>query len=239
METELIYMKDIDGTYTREFDARVIASQNCECVLDVTAFYPEGGGQPSDTGIIVFPSGEKANVLHVFRKGRVWHRLDRPAPEVGTPVHGVINWDVRYAHMRMHTAQHIISGIVYEKYKARTVGNQIHRERSRLDFAPFKPSSEMIKEIERSANEVVSMALPVDIAFEERKSFERRSDAQRANLTLIPASVTLLRIIRINSIDECPCGGTHVRNTSEIGRVAIVGTENKGAERTRVIFELK
>lgn len=237
-DTKLIYMDNMDGVYTKEFDATVVESQGSECVLDASAFYPEGGGQPSDIGFLILPSGEEAKVMRVFRKGRIWHSLDKPAPPVGSKVHGILDWELRHAHMRMHTAQHIISGIIYDKYEARTVGNQIHKNRSRLDFAPFKPSEEILKEIEKLTNEVIAAAIPVDIAFEERASFEKRSDAMRSNLDLIPPSVRTLRIIKIGSIDECPCGGTHVRNTSEIGRLTIADTENKGAERTRVTFEL-
>jgi misacylated tRNA(Ala) deacylase len=153
-------------------------------------------------------------------------------------VHGQLDWDRRYAHMRMHTAQHIVSGIVYDLYKARTVGNQLYHDRSRIDFAPIKFTDEMIAEVERKCNEVLATGARVEICTESREDIEKDVDAQRANLDLLPKSVRELRVVKVEKYDLCPCAGTHVRSLSEIGRVKIVKKENKGKDRERITYEL-
>lgn len=237
--TRLIYLEGPDATYLREFDARVVASSGKDCVLDATAFYPEGGGQPHDTGRLITPSGRVVKVLRVFGRGKVRHVVGGDAPVVGERVHGILDWERRYTHMRMHTAQHLLSGSAYRLYGARTGSSQIHLDRSRLDLSPFRPRPGDVQELERACNEVVRSETPVTIRWEERSEFASRADALRTNLDLVPASVKRLRIVSIGEFDECPCAGTHVRNTREIGMVRITRCENKGAERMRVTFVLE
>ncbi len=235
--TEVLYMKDIDSNYVKEFDAKVLERGFDYVVLDKTAFYSLGGGQPSDTGWLTWPGG-KAEVREVTKKEGVRHHLVQNPDTVPDEVRGVLNWDRRYAHMRMHTAQHIVSGIVYDLCKARTVGNQLYHDRSRIDFAPVKFTDEMIAEVERKCNEVLSSGAKVEICTADREAIERDVDAQRANLDLLPKSVRELRVVRIEQHDLCPCAGTHVRSLSEIGRVKIVKKENKGKDRERITYEL-
>ena len=137
--TRVLYMEerrgqDPDPCYAREFDARILERGPDFVVLDQTLFYAEGGGQPDDTGTLRWEGGE-ARVLRVTKeKGVVKHHVDRmPAAE---EVHGAVEWDRRYKHMRMHTSQHLMSGLVFRTYGARTVGNQIHMDYSRVDFQP-------------------------------------------------------------------------------------------------------
>ncbi len=235
--TEMLYMKDIDSNYIREFDAKVLERGFDYVALDRTAFYPLGGGQPSDVGWLTWPGG-KAEVREVTKKEGVKHHLVQNPDIVPEVVHGQLNWDRRYAHMRMHTAQHIVSGIVYDLYKARTVGNQLYHDRSRIDFAPVKFTDEMIAEVERSCNEVLATGAGVEICTESRDAIGKDVDAQRANLDLLPKSVRELRVVRVEKYDICPCAGTHVRSLSEIGRVKIVKKENKGKDRERITYEL-
>jgi len=235
--TEMLYMKDVDSNYVKEFDAKVIERGFDYVVLDRTAFYPLGGGQPSDTGYLEWPGG-KAQVREVSKKEGVRHHLVQNPDIVPEVVHGVLDWDRRYAHMRMHTAQHIVSGVVYDLLKARTVGNQIYHDRSRIDFAPVKFTDEMIAEVERKCNEILTSGAKVQICTESRRELEKNIDAQRANLDLLPKSVQELRIVRIEQHDVCPCAGTHVRSLTEIGRVKIVKRENKGKDRERITYEL-
>jgi misacylated tRNA(Ala) deacylase len=153
-------------------------------------------------------------------------------------VHGIINWERRYAHMRMHTAQHIVSGVVYDLFKARTVGNQLYHDRSRIDFAPVKFTDEMIVEVEKKCNEILASGAKVEICTTARAELERNVDAQRANLDLLPKSVQELRVVKIEQYDVCPCAGTHVRSLSELGNVKITKRENKGKDRERITYEL-
>ena len=229
-------MKDIEGNYIKEFDAKVLKKKDNYVVLDKSAFYPLGGGQPSDTGIIKWSGGE-SRVAEVQKKGIIKHIISGELPE--GDVHAIIDWDKRYAHMKMHTAQHIISGVVYDLYKARTVGNQIHADHSRVDFYPISLSDENLKKIEEKSNEVIQRNSPVKIYEEERDSLEKRTDPLRSNLDLIPSSIKILRIVEIEGFDVCPCAGTHVRSTGELGTLEILRKENKGKDKERIIYTLK
>lgn len=235
--TEMLYMKDIESNYIREFEASVVERGFDYVVLDRTAFYPLGGGQPSDTGRLEWPGGH-ADVREVTKKEGIRHHLAQNPELVPDKVHGVVDWEKRYGHMRMHTAQHIVSGVVYDLWKARTVGNQLYHDRSRIDFAPVKFTDEMISELESRTNEILATGASVEIATEDRTELERSVDSQRANLDLLPKSVRELRVVRIPGYDVCPCAGTHVRSLSEIGRIKVVKKENKGKDRERITYEL-
>jgi misacylated tRNA(Ala) deacylase len=235
--TEMLYMKDIESNYIREFDAKVLERGFDYVVLDRTAFYPLGGGQPSDTGRLVWPEGE-AQVREVTKKEGVKHHLVQNPELVPEAVRGVLEWDRRYGHMRMHTAQHVVSGVVYDMWRARTVGNQLYHDRSRIDFAPVKFSDEMIAELEAKVNGILALGTPVEIATEDRAELEKNVDAPRANLDLLPKSVRRLRVVRIGDFDVCPCAGTHVRSLAEIGKIKVTKRENKGKDRERITYEL-
>lgn len=234
--TELLYMKDINGNYIKEFDAKVVKKKDNYVVLDKSAFYPLGGGQPSDTGIIRWEGGE-SRVAEVQKKGIIKHIVSGELPE--GDVHAELDWDKRYAHMKMHTAQHVISGVVYDLYNARTVGNQIHADYSRVDFYPISLADEDLKKIEDASNEVIQRNSQVKIYEEERDSLEKRTDPLRSNLDLIPSSIKNLRIVEIEGFDVCPCAGTHVKTTEELGRLKIIKKENKGKDKERILYTLK
>jgi len=140
--------------------------------------------------------------------------------------------------MRFHTSQHIISGVVFDMFKARTVGNQVHANRSRVDFSPVKFTDDDLVAIEKACNDICVKHIDVRIYLEDRGELEKRIDSIRSNLDLIPQSVHILRIVDITGFDVCPCAGTHVRNTSEIGRMKILRKEKKGRDRERIEYEL-
>jgi len=234
--TEVLYFPNADACYLKEFDANVIAAGPDHVVLDKTLFYAEAGGQPTDTGILRWEGGE-ARVWKVTKdKGVIKHFMERP-PQSG-PVHGVLDWDRRYAHMRMHTSQHVLSGLVFRIYGARTVGNQIHSTYSRVDFQPVSFNEDDLRRIEEECNKVFAAAKPVTIFEEDRVVVENRVD-DRALMDLIPKSIRQLRIVRIEDTDYCPCGGTHLRNTSEAGRMRIIERRSKGKETERIVYELQ
>ena len=237
-ETEMLYMRDIEANYIRQFDARVLEKGPGWAVLDRTAFYPLGGGQPSDTGVLTFQGGQ-VRVREVQKKGAVRHLFDGEMPPTVDNVSGTIDWAPRHVHMRMHTAQHILSGVVFDMFKARTVGNQIHADHSRIDFAPVEFTDERAADVEKTVNGILARNVPVTIGEEDRSEIEKRVCTERANLDLLPKSVHRLRIVRIGDIDECPCAGTHVRNTSEIGMMKIIKRENKGKDRERITYMLE
>ncbi len=233
--TELLYMDSIEANYVREFDAVVTKSKKDYVALDRSAFYPEGGGQPADTGLLRWNEHE-ATVTHVAKKGIIKHRLDGERPVEGTAVHGILDWERRYRHMQMHTAQHIISGIVYDLYQARTVGNQIHADHSRVDFKPASFTDDDLQDITARCNQVIDTDADVTITEEERSKLEQRVNPERCNLDLLPSSIQHLRIVEIEGFDVCPCAGTHVRNTDEIPRISNIKRESKGKDTERIVY---
>ena len=139
MRTEILYMPDIEANYIRDFEAKVLAKGTDHVVLDRTAFYAEGGGQPSDTGTLTWDDGKggtaSAKVLVVRKMGDITHHLEGPVPDVGTAVHGMLDWDRRWGHMRMHTSQHILSAVIFAEKKASTVDPPAHTR-------PVRPAAE-------------------------------------------------------------------------------------------------
>lgn len=235
--TEVLYMKDIESNYIHEFDARVVERGFDYVALDRTAFYAVGGGQPSDTGHLRWADGE-VRVREVTKKNSVKHHLVQNPDIVPDQVKAVLDWDRRHAHMRMHTAQHVVSGVVYDFYKARTVGNQIYHDRSRIDFAPITFTREMMTEVQAKCNDIFSKGTPVEVSTASRDALENEVDAQRANLDLLPKSIRELRVVTIGDFDVCPCAGTHVRSLTEIGTISITKRERKGKDRERITYEL-
>lgn len=236
--TELLYLPD--NEYQKEFSAKV-SKRNPDkeyVVLDRTCFYKKGGGQPSDTGNLEW-DGNSARVKSVRREhGEVRHFVDGEMPEEGTEVSGAIDWNRRYKHMRMHTAQHLVSLVVLEEYGASTAGNQVHASRSRIDFSPVEFEQDDLRRIKERANKLIGKALPVKKRFMDRDRVESAVEEGRTNLELIPDSVDPLRVVEFGD-DLCPCGGTHVDNLEEIGGVSIVDRTSKGDQVERIEFELQ
>lgn len=231
--------------YVRAMDAKVQkahapagAGEPAWIVLDRTAFYAEGGGQPSDLGRLTWDGGE-ARVTHVSKKGAVKHVLEGEVPPEGAVVHGEVDWDRRYRHMRMHTAQHLVSALVWQKWQARTVGNQIQAERSRIDFEPLHLEPPTQADLEDAVNAVTARDVPIVTYEADRADLEKRL-GQRSLLHLVPQSVRRLRVVEIGEgIDVCPCAGTHTASTKELGRLQFTERESKGANKVRVAYELR
>lgn len=242
--TEQIHMTGIPAGYERAFTAQVTRRGDDFLVLDRTAFYPTGGGQEHDTGVLRFidPTGAPAEVrvTRVQKKGDdVIHFLDGPLPDAVVEVAGEVDWQRRYAHMRMHTAQHVVTALAFELFgRARTVGNQIHAEKSRVDLGLDRLSATDLAQLEEDANQVFNAARRVQAYEEERAALLARVDPERCNLDLVPSHIPRLRMVEVDKTDLCPCAGTHVENTKEIGRLEILGTKSKGKDKTRVEFTL-
>lgn len=239
--TEQYHMNSHEGTYTKEFEATVEATFPGIIELDRTAFYPLGGGQPSDIGTISWDKAD-VNVTDVRKKNRIRHLVDGDLPEVGDSVKGKIDWSRRYSHMRMHTSQHLVSAVVNELYGSDTVGNQIGKDKSRIDFKPLKINQTELNEIEDKVNDYISKDLEVIISEELRSNLENNPDIRSSMSSglwkMLPTSVTELRVITIGDIDVCPCAGTHVKSLNEIGKVSFVKRDNKGSEKLRLTYTL-
>ena len=233
--TELVYLVD---SYVREFGAVVVASEGGYVALDRTCFYPGGGGQPYDTGVILF-GGKSLPVSEVFRRGRlVWHFVGESVP-VGVEVVGRIDWGRRYAHMRYHTAQHMLSALFLGKLGARTTGNQIHADRAHMNFDLEKIDRESLLDIEEEANRWIKRDVEVKTYFLPRGEALRLLDPRRTKIDRLPTDVEKLRIVEISGLDLCACGGTHVKRTGELGRLRIVKVKSKGRAKKRVEFVLE
>lgn len=245
MKTAVIYLGQdpaykhlpmVELNYIKDFTARVVERGKNYVILDRTAFYAEGGGQPFDTGHLEWKMGS-TRVSRVLKEGGSIHHYVDELP-VSHEVTGKLDWDRRHAHMRMHTAQHLLSGVVFRMFGARTVGNQLYIDYSHVDFAPVSFTHEDLRRIEEEFNEVVETNVPVTIYEEEREVLEERIEEERAIMDLIPKGIRRLRVIQIGEVDLCPCAGTHVRNVSEIGRMRILRRRSKGKDVERITYEL-
>ncbi len=241
MTTERLYLSSIDAAYEKEFVATVTKIEENKITLNRTLFYPLGGGQNWDLGVLNSPNGE-LNVTEVRGRDIIEHTVnDVFGLEVGDEVTGLIDFERRYAHMKMHTAQHLVSGIAYELFDGvRTVGNQIHTDRSRIDFHPIQFTEEMLLQLQTEVNGKIKEALDVTDSQMTRDEINAIMPQERTNMDLLPAFINDLRVVTIGEQqDMCPCAGTHVRNISEIGEIEFTGKKSKGKGKQRVSYILK
>jgi len=227
-----LYQQD---SYLAETDAIVIESEENYIVLDKTIFYPTSGGQLSDKGFI-----DNIKITEVKKElGKIKHFLEENPFSKQDKVHLKIDWDLRYKYMRMHSAQHLISAIILDKYGAETCGNQISDETSRLDFTPFNPTEQQLNDITIDFNNLVDKKITINVYITSRAEVLATVNPSRRKLfSRLPESINEIRVIEIQDLDKCPCGGTHVKNTNEIGHIEIIKTMNKGKDVTRLIFRL-
>jgi len=238
-------MEDLENCYVASLRGRIVEAGDGFVLLDRSIFYPEGGGQPSDRGIlrVVDPdtgASSSIEVTKIEKKHGVRHLLngDASALKAGAEVIEEIDWDRRYAHMRHHTSQHLVSALALELFGAKTVGNQLYRDRARIDLYPWKPAADDLKHLVDQCNDRMDSGRTVRAREVDRSELENGPAAARANLNLVPPMLQRLRVIEIEGTDICPCAGTHVRDTRELGNVADVRTDNKGKDRVRLEYTL-
>jgi len=233
--TELLYL---DDSYIKEFDAKVIDITDKGIVLDKTAFYPVGGGLPSDTGFIEY-GNEKIRVNNVIKEaGEVYHVVERSDIPVGALVRGLIDWDRRYRIMRLHTAAHVLSGLLYSMTGALITGNAIRENRAHIDFSLEKTDRELFQRVIEKANKLISEGRQVKIYYMEREKVLQTPGMVKLAGRL-PPNIPVLRIVEIEGIDIQPDGGVHVSNTKEIGEIELLKIQNKGKNRKRLHFTVK
>ncbi|MFZ5915998.1 MAG: alanyl-tRNA editing protein [Chloroflexota bacterium] len=233
--TELIYMQD---SYLHEFSATVTAAQDGAVVLDRTAFYAGGGGQPHDTGVLLWESDERA-VTRVKKQGDdVWHWLDGDLPTVGTVVAGRLDWQRRYRLMRTHTALHILCGVIWRDYGASVTGGNMEPGEARMDFELESMSVDFAETVAHKINEEVAAARPVSWRELPREEAFQIPDLIRTKINLLPPQIARVRVVEIEGLDLQADGGTHVRNTREVGRIQVVGHTSKGRINKRLRIAL-
>ncbi|MFQ3293555.1 MAG: misacylated tRNA(Ala) deacylase [Natrialbaceae archaeon] len=232
----------LEDSNEREFEATIERVVDDRVVLDATAFYPEGGGQPADRGWLRTEDGREWRVSDVQKQDTIYHHLDGEPPVEGTTVVGELDWNRRYAHMRYHTAQHLLSAVVLEEFDAMTSGNQLYHDRARIDFEYDRFTDADLDAIGAQVNDLIEAALPVRWDEMDRERAEVELDTDRTRIDLLPDSITQLRIVEIgpedDTYDRVACAGTHVENTERCGEFSIVDRKTKGADEERLTFEL-
>jgi misacylated tRNA(Ala) deacylase len=236
MPTESIFHSD---AFVREFDATVVNVEDGLVVLDRTAFYPGGGGQPCDIGTLSY-GGTTANVTKVSRKdGEIVHEIEGEAPAVGAGVTGVVDWDNRYALMRTHTALHILCGVIWRDFGAHVTGGNMTPLAARMDFEFENMTADFAERAEALANAEIDAARDIGVRFLERDAAFAHPDLIRTKINMLPEGISEVRVVDINGLDVQADGGTHVANTRDVGRIRIVGHESKGRinKRLRLVIE--
>lgn len=229
--------------YGTEFDAKVVSVDGNKFILDRTLFYPTSGGQPNDTGT-VNQDGTTYNVIDVYKEGDdIIHVLDpNSSLTPGAHVHGKIDWDRRYIHMRYHTAVHIIDGVVNNNYsdEGLITGGQIYEDHARVDFDFKEIDREKISKIIDEANDIVNKGLKVfqrDISRDEALNIPGLARTEPGRELI--KKLDHVRIIEIENFDFQADGGTHVKNTREVGKIIMGKIENKGKGHKRLNFSLE
>jgi len=224
--TELAYLVDPAAAYVRTFRTQVVALPPGGVTLARTYFYPTGGGQPNDRGTLGPPGEEPAEVVDVSKSGpSVVHRVRGSSIvlrrfTVGSEVEGVLDWERRYRHMRLHTGQHLLSARIFSRTGLRTRRAQLSGSGATLDLQGTL-SPEVVPLLADDLRETLDHPRPVTLRHVARAEWDRNPYAERSGLVPLPAHVDPVRVVEIEAADVCPCGGTHLRSTGEIGRVTL------------------
>jgi len=238
--TELLYHTD---AYLQEFDASVtqVLAEQRAVVLDRTAFYAGGGGQPCDLGSL-----NVGGVLYVVDKVKkqgedVLHFLGgtSPLPTPGSAAQGTLDWTRRYSLMRTHTALHVLCGTVFRDYGALVTGGDMEPLKGRMDFEFATMRAELVREIEAAVNKEVQIGREIRVNILPREEAFQIPDLIRTKINLLPEGISHVRTVEIVGLDLQADGGTHVRNTNEVGRIRVADYKSKGAINKRIYVEVE
>jgi misacylated tRNA(Ala) deacylase len=233
--TDVLYYQD---AYIREFTASITSVSEHGVALDRTAFFPGGGGQPYDTGELR-AEGQSWPVLRTRRVGgEIWHAVEGEPPSVAMEVQGVIDWERRYQIMRVHTAMHILCGVIWRDYGASVTGGNMEPLRGRMDFEFETMQKELVEEIENKINVEVDAAREVKTAILSREEAFQIPDLIRTKINLLPEAIQEVRVVELDGLDLQADGGTHVANTREVGPIRIVDYKSKGKINKRLVVEI-
>ena len=237
--TELLYQTD---SYIKEFQASITAVDQPQhgIVLDQTAFYPGGGGQPHDVGRL--SSGGNTYVVSRLKRmnNSYLHLLegDDQLPSVGERVSAQIDWERRYKVMRTHTAMHILCGVIFRDYGALVTGGNMDPLKGRMDFEFEHMGKDLVAEIENAINTEVAKHREVSVAILPREDAFQIPDLIRTKINLLPEGIKEVRTIEIKGLDLQADGGTHVNNTREVGKIRVTDYKSKGKVNKRIYLEL-
>ena len=212
----------------------MVACRDNAVALDRTAFYATGGGQPHDTGVL------GGLVVTDVRKeaDHVWHTVEGEIPAVGTSVLGEIAWERRHQLMRTHTALHILCGVIWNEWRVPVTGGNMEPLSARMDFE-FDPLPEgFVGRVEQLVNDAIERDYPIAVSFLPRSTAVQDAELIRTKVSLIPETVSEIRVVDIVGLDKQADGGTHVRSTKEVGIFRVVKTESKGKGNKRLRIEI-
>lgn len=238
--TELLYQTD---SYLQEFDARVtvVQTESRAVILDQTAFYPGGGGQPCDFGSL-----EMHGVLYPVEKVKkqgddVLHFLGGTSalPPENAAARGTLDWARRYKLMRTHSALHVLCGTVFRDYGALVTGGDMEPLKGRMDFEFETMRGDLVREIEAAVNKEAALGREIQVKILPRKEAFQIPDLIRTKINLLPEGIMQVRTVEIVGLDLQADGGTHVRNTNEIGTIRVVDYKSKGAINKRIYIEIE
>lgn len=237
--TILLYQTD---SYLRSFEATIVelVEEDHGIILDQTAFYPGGGGQPPDDGKLIIESKDYT-VKRARKQGnKLIHLIEdgAPLPEINKLIQGEINWNRRYQLMRTHTAMHVLCGVIFRDYGASVTGGSMDPLKGRMDFEFETMRKELVESIELAVNIEVEKARPVKIAVLPREEAFQIPDLIRTKINLLPEGIQNVRVVEIEGLDIQADGGTHVNNTAEVGQIRIVDYKSKGKINKRIYVEL-
>ncbi|MBI2775826.1 MAG: alanyl-tRNA editing protein [Chloroflexi bacterium] len=245
MERQLCYL----DAYARSVEARVVAVEAGGLggapflTLDSTVFYPGGGGQPSDRGLLLRAVDGRTWTVRAARKSgsEIIHELDADVepPQVGDRLHADLDWARRYALMRTHTALHALCGVVWRDYGALVTGGNMEPGTGRMDFEFERMSGDLVDEIEATVNVELAAARDVRVNVLPRAEAFAIPDLIRTKVNLLPDGIEEIRTIEIVGLDLQADGGTHVANTTEVGRIRVTGYESKGRINKRIRISLE
>jgi misacylated tRNA(Ala) deacylase len=240
--TTLLYQTN---SYLKEFSATMVSadSETRAVVLDQSAFYPGGGGQPCDFGLLEV-AGVTYPVEKVKKQGDdVLHFLGgmdpMPAPNSTAVARGTLDWARRYQLMRTHSALHILCGTVFRDYGAKVTGGDMDPLKGRMDFEFENMRGELVKAIETATNFEVQQGREIKVNILPRDEAFQIPDLIRTKINLLPEGIMQVRTVEIVGLDLQADGGTHVRNTSEVGRIKVVDYKSKGAINKRIYIEIE
>ncbi|MEA1006585.1 MULTISPECIES: alanyl-tRNA editing protein [Bacillus amyloliquefaciens group] len=227
-------------SYQKTCEAKAISIEDSRVIFDQTIFYPEGGGQPSDKGIIQ-QGQEVYDVLKVSKKdGEVIHELDRPLKKKEQIVTMILDWEYRFEKMRYHTLLHVIAGVMYSRYNALATSSQIVDGYARIELAFPEGIAEQVlfSELEYTLKDILSQPKEVHCRWIDRELANQKDGMIKTTINLLPSSLQEIRIVEIDNIDEQACGGTHLKNTAEIGDFSVIKIQKKGANKRRLKIKL-
>ncbi len=226
-----------EDSYLAEFEAKILGVGDSTLVFDRSAFYPQGGGQPNDFGTVEYSNG-KARILGGKDRGaEIHYAFDGAMPSPGQKIRGFVDWPRRYKLMRMHTSAHVLAAVLYQKHGALITGNQLDTDKSRMDFNLAEFAKDQLAILETEVNAELAKNHFIETSLMPREKALALPELFKLK-DVLPKEIDPLRIVKIGALDIQADGGTHVKQTREVGTIKLVDFSNKGATNRRIYWQL-